>query len=654
MHRHHPPPPIFKEERRSSRRLTYLSVTFVAFIHGFASCHLMTPPEGWTRCHHFTQSKNRYCRQVITAGSPYCGNHRHLYAQSNDNNDDIDHPPEESQGNDLVKKSHKTNHPRIPCPVDPTHHIYANKIEQHLAKCPKNVLLQNLKRQRFYHENVNSGGYGECFSKRGRWKTQQVEENSPSSLSKQNDDEPIHSLMTHSRAHTLAIYAIELFQDIFMHHHQQHPAEGESSKDRKESPQIKSIQQLTLEDILHTSKIELKDFNHPNLEAQVQGPIQYHRIKIGGDKHAKQIFSIVGHVQHHWNQSYPSPTTTSCIIVELGAGRAMTGFVTACHIANQMSTDLTCTTTAHKSKVQLVVIDKNGSRAKADTAIRRLESSEMDKKISIEDAPNHHVKAISMNRIKCDLAHAYIPTILQSLMDDDDEKITTTTTTKENEEKKSMDSSNIFNNNKSGRNIIAVAKHLCGAGSDLALKSLIPIRSQLHSCYLATCCHGLCTYEDYVGRDSLRDLFLNKSISSSSSSSIGTRDQGSFLFGEEDFLLLRRWSSSAVSDTSHNQPSKDSIDNRESGNCTTKSNIPKDSYSVTTMSIVHDLGLQCGPQGLGRICQRLIDYGRLQFMKNQLFLSETDGNEVQTNVELCHYVTEDVTPQNALLKGWWD
>ena len=78
-----------------------------------------------------------------------------------------------------------------------------------------------------------------------------------------------------------------------------------------------------------------------------------------------------------------------------------------------------------------------------------------------------------------------------------------------------------------GRQIVAIAKHLCGVGTDLALKSLEPIKEHLHSCLLLTCCHGVCNWQGYVGRDYLHSVMT-----------IGSEAQ----FGKREFDLLCKWS----------------------------------------------------------------------------------------------------------------
>jgi hypothetical protein len=54
--------------------------------------------------------------------------------------------------------------------------------------------------------------------------------------------------------------------------------------------------------------------------------------------------------------------------------------------------------------------------------------------------------------------------------------------------------------------------------------------------------------------------------------------------------------------------------------------------------------MQC--TGLGRACQRLIDYGRREYLRKVLF---ADTPDQPGNAELLYYVPADVTPQNAAL-----
>ena len=77
----------------------------------------------------------------------------------------------------------------------------------------------------------------------------------------------------------------------------------------------------------------------------------------------------------------------------------------------------------------------------------------------------------------------------------------------------------------SAKHIAVIAKHLCGAATDLTLRSLLPFaasedRPVVDLC-IATCCHHVCNYADYVGKEWIHS-------------------QG---FSADEFLTLRSWSS---------------------------------------------------------------------------------------------------------------
>jgi len=179
---------------------------------------------------------------------------------------------------------------------------------------------------------------------------------------------------------------------------------------------------------------------------------------------------------------------------------------------------------------------------------------------------------------------------------------------------------------------VVVAKHLCGAGTDLALKSLEPISHRVAGCVFATCCHGVCNWKDYVGRDYLRGALAN--------------DDDDEIFGEKEFNLMKRWGAgSAVESESSNgtaAPTDTSTASGEEEEENHNTNATEQDYPQKLSSVVSELGLSCGSKGLGRACQRLIDYGRVEYMKQILF---KDGSETS----MKHYVDPEVTPQNALL-----
>jgi len=198
-------------------------------------------------------------------------------------------------------------------------------------------------------------------------------------------------------------------------------------------------------------------------------------------------------------------------------------------------------------------------------------------------------------------------------------------------------------------------------GTDLALKSMESIREKVSACILATCCHGICEWQHYVGRDDLRQLMEQTEISN------GKISGGSLSFGPAEFDLLRRWCAASVANApdaekdttvntgdASNEGSEDPLDMEHepcspAGKATRDSDDASSSSSATSVSsIVRALDLRCGIQGLGRACQRLIDYGRYRYLRNQMFPVTDDINK-KVLVNLTHYVGPDVTPQNAAL-----
>ncbi|XP_041134262.1 tRNA:m(4)X modification enzyme TRM13 homolog [Polyodon spathula] len=82
------------------------------------------------RCGYFVERKKRYCKMIVAERKTFCGEHAN--ADKNAKEDDVK---------------------RIPCPLDPKHTVFENKLEKHLKKCnsrekPKPV---------YYVKDINAG-----------------------------------------------------------------------------------------------------------------------------------------------------------------------------------------------------------------------------------------------------------------------------------------------------------------------------------------------------------------------------------------------------------------------------------------------------------------------------------------------------------------
>jgi len=351
------------------------------------------------------------------------------------------------------------------------------------------------------------------------------------------------------------------------------------------------VSAITLKDI-HDA-IVVKDLSQPEIDAGIIEGFRSHCIKSGGNQHIRQIASLIGHLRQIGLFENRNKKEEDLVFLELGAGRGMFGLAAA---------GVAC---ASGLNTGFIMVDRASSRAKADTAFRSIP----------ENADTSYIKLDKVNwsRIRCDLSHVTLPVILD---DDKYKKV----------------------------KVVVIAKHLCGVGTDLALKSLEPIRHKVDACLIATCCHGVCDYQHYVGRDVLRDIMEGKECNALS-------------FGPLEFDLLRRWSAATVATreakpkTCVNDTACLGEDDVEHKNISVKNDAidySNKTSAINISSIVRQLNLSCGIQGLGRACQRLIDYGRSKYIQQQIFQNDDE----RTIVDLSHYVAADVTPQNAILLAY--
>ncbi|GMI14870.1 hypothetical protein TrVE_jg6025 [Triparma verrucosa] len=171
-----------------------------------------------------------------------------------------------------------------------------------------------------------------------------------------------------------------------------------------------------------------------------------------------------------------------------------------------------------------------------------------------------------------------------------------------------------------------VAKHLCGRGTDVALRASLRIKD-LEGLGMATCCHGVCEWEVLCGRESLGKAF--KKVGGG--------------FGKEVFEVMKKWTGALTADDSEKSVNRDRSNEEEGGN-PHKEHIKmkeKEDGIPGAGQICQDERINFTKQQLGRWCQRLIDWGRMEWVKENLGLEGGWGT----------YVGEDVSPQNCLIWG---
>jgi hypothetical protein len=132
-------------------------------------------------------------------------------------------------------------------------------------------------------------------------------------------------------------------------------------------------------------------------------------------------------------------------------------------------------------------------------------------------------------------------------------------------------------------------------------------------------------------------------------------------FDKREFDLLCRWSAGTVSCCKakagvsfHREGIKpdddDSAFNRDDEGDSAKCRL--DSSKVGDNPLSTSLiasAVNVNPADFGRACQRVIDFGRREYLRSHVLDATIQG---QAPPELVSYVPADVTPQNALLIGW--
>jgi len=610
-------------------------------------------PENWDRCHAYNERKRRYCRQMPIPISRrdsdarekvprYCGNHRHLLDKWLLPHDGHCIAVKKARFNSQTesetkydeRKSKKDRGRRVPCPIDPSHFIFEGSIAKHVLVCPAVKQKQEAENKEYYRKGINLGGFGDLGCVR-------------------SDNRNGCTVTDLGDAKKLAYAVLRVFHFLFLASSGNAKGQKNGTLGMKGNRSILSDQQLqntTYRDIydalseedlseeeegtslvtpcqsskevdVHSSEtqgtesstksktdkpqkdmcnIEHKAKNVTGTETCVKAnnagrlthAISKHRIKAGGPRHLHQIASILGHIRREG--LFPTKKSTSSsnpLIVEMGAGRGMTGLVVAGSVAASLGH------INSSAKVRLCLVERSGTRGKAETRVRTAEG-----KHSKGDCLR--LDQVDVTRVKCDLAH--------------------------------VDMSAALPRSKHS-NTLVVAKHLCGAGTDLALKSLRNIGA-IDGFVMATCCHGLCTWNEFVGRNCFLDLFCSE---------IG----GLSTFGENEFNLLKRWTSASVlEDRPATEADSVKVEDKE---------MKDEHYRGTTdeetgrypniFTVVKELELGCGGNGLGRACQRIIDHGRCDYIRKSLFAPDNTLDGGDFNVRLLHYCSKTITPQNALI-----
>lgn len=159
-----------------------------------------------------------------------------------------------------------------------------------------------------------------------------------------------------------------------------------------------------------------------------------------------------------------------------------------------------------------------------------------------------------------------------------------------------------------GRRCIAFSKHLCGNGTDLALRCVTqPGKQSVDGIVMAFCCHHRCDWKSFVGKK----FFAQHK------------------FSELEFNIIIKMVSWAVCGYGHSKSNQSSQSETE----LLLDNNGQNEHPVTIQRLPHEKR-----KSIGFMCKDLLNQARAQYLREH-------GYEV----ELKQYVPGDVTMENIVL-----
>lgn len=384
-------------------------------------------PNDWDRCHAFLPKKMRYCRQLPVAlpnrstkdgekkanevtssenmSMQYCGNHLCLFQPLPTSAPDVPSPASSNKTTPL-----QLNPRRIPCPLDPTHTVLERRITDHLRKCPATKRADRQKAAYYYTQDINRFGHGD----------------SDNHESDESTNVTNHSRNTFEWAQAVARRVLQVHATLM-------PVAATNDSGTRLAPH-----EYTRADISSSLPLREGSDHEPGL---LMKALQAYHVRSGGPKHVFQQASIVGHLKRCgvWKQTdqrqrdapmvpaQDQESSSSVTVLEVGAGRGMTGLVVAGVAAAATSELQSSSPSLPQRNVKLIMVERQGARSKADTILRKANS------LNVKDTSHMNLNSVEYQRIHCDLCHVNVANVMER-------------------------------EHGSNGTLVVVAKHLCGVG----------------------------------------------------------------------------------------------------------------------------------------------------------------------------------------------
>ncbi|GMI46353.1 hypothetical protein TrCOL_g3378 [Triparma columacea] len=384
--------------------------------------------------------------------------------------------------------------------------------------------------------------------------------------------------------------------------------------------------------IVYPKGIPLLDLSNQELEKGFEDAMRRRMVPLGTRKHVLQQASILGHMRRtkllpgfEGKGGDKGNFIDVDTVVEMGAGRGMLGYAVA-GVAGTggggedeeevvLCQEISSEGGRKRRKVEgggieLCMVERGGTKRKADTRVRNDVVYEKHKE---EDGGGKvtdyrfNSGGITSKRIRCDLEHVRMQAVVSGLG--------------------------------RGGGVLVVAKHLCGQGTDLALRGIGGLegeeRERVKGIVMATCCHGVCDMGAMVGGEFMEGIVRK-----------GGWKGG---WGEREFQLIMKWTGATTSEDGNRRGGEGGGEkgSEEKGSAGEAHTVPpsegnQDTVRLGAGSVCDHPSVTFTKQHLGRCAQRIIDKCRAEWVREEMGFEDA---------KVVYYVGEDVTPQNALIIG---
>ncbi|PON43207.1 Methyltransferase TRM [Parasponia andersonii] len=457
----------------------------------------------------------------------------------------------------------RSDHQWIPCPIDPSHSVLKENLEGHLKRCPFVKQVQSLTVQPFYQKGINSGieeGPEEDETKRPA---------KVGNLALADNNNPDSRFLDHvtSEMKRNAVHSMSLAEFC------------------KLIEKIESVHESMCRDIRDSYKIPEACGIWIKREIDVKLPFQ--------EKHVTQQASILGNLEEFGLVKSPigsekcdrdgslGDDNVVPAVVEFGAGR---GYLT------QMLADC-------YGIEKVFLVERKSYKLKADRSLRQKDRLILER-LRIDSKPTIYLPAFTDTMLmSCHTSWDPISFAVEDLNLSAVESL-------------------------QGVPYLAIGKHLCGPATDLTLRCCLMehcnqvnvagcgVELDLRGLAIATCCHHLCQWKNYINKTYFASLGITK----------------------EEFHAITWFTSWAV-DADHGSDLSDvtncSVHPQSIGTDFSGNNGVED--IIRNMKAVERAAL-------GFMCKQIIDKGRMVWLREH-------GLETQ----FVKYVPPTISPENHLL-----